>query len=434
MKGIVALVFIAVAGCGGGSTATTGPTQVPPLPAIPSTDLAGRVVNLFGQAVAGARVTIGAGSVVTTDAQGKFTVSNAAPAYDAAVAVEEPIAALNGPPSIGRAVVYRGLTRRDPVFYIPEMKVVQGSVVHSNSPPQTILSTGSSGGGQILLWAFTNALGFVATGDFTGAPKFFIWFGPSDAVNVGSLALLFASSGGITASGSAPFTAGEATSSITVPLTTTTPLTVSGTARPAAGCLIGVQEVVVPSSDGRTASVLASAGPRQPDGSVPFTIPVGFTNDLPLSLRIPVGCAILGTSVVARRLSPSTTNLDVNVPAPPQITAPAPFGTATSATSLTWTAPSGAVSVLHFDRIDTNGALLGTLDVATASTSTTFPDLTALGAVVLPGSTLNWRVESWGGVNGTDGLAATTGSGALLAGTGNFSHGVSESSTIVTQR
>src|SRR5438067_13378370 len=58
LKRTVALVFVVVASCGGGPTGITAPTQVPPLPTTSSFDVAGRVVNLFGQAVAGARVTI----------------------------------------------------------------------------------------------------------------------------------------------------------------------------------------------------------------------------------------------------------------------------------------------------------------------------------------------------------------------------------------
>jgi len=90
--------------------------------------------------------------------------------------------------------------------------------------------------------------------------------------------------------------------------------------------------------------------------------------------------------------------------------------------------------VVHFDNRDATGLLAGTLDVVTASTSTTFPDLTALGALVLPGSALEWHVETWGGVTGTDAFAATTGFGALLAGTVDLSHGVSETSTVTVSR
>ena len=132
------------------------------------------------------------------------------------------------------------------------------------------------------------------------------------------------------------------------------------------------------------------------------------------------------------------TSFAIDVPAPPQITAPAARATVTVTTPLQWTAPKAAVSVLHFERIDRNGFILGTLDVATASTSTTFPDLTSLRATVVPGAApfdASLHMETWGGVTGTNGLAdATTGFGALLAGTVDFSHGISDSIPVTISR
>ena len=61
-----------------------------------------------------------------------------------------------------------------------------------------------------------------------------------------------------------------------------------------------------------------------------------------MSLRIPATCQqTSATTVVARRLSPSTTTLDVDVPAPPVITGPPSGGTTSSTAPLTWTAPAG---------------------------------------------------------------------------------------------
>ena len=144
-----------------------------------------------------------------------------------------------------------------------------------------------------------------------------------------------------------------------------------------------------------------------------------------------VGCGIGGPGQQAQLPEGLQTAFDLDVPAPPSITATG--ATATLTTPLTWTAPAG-VSVVHFDRRDSTGLVVGTLDVAAASTSVTFPDLTALGAQVLPGSALEWHVETWGGVTSTDALAAATGFGALLACTVDFTHGVSDSSTVTISR
>ncbi|MFL5434285.1 MAG: hypothetical protein ACJ784_07215 [Myxococcales bacterium] len=108
------------------------------------------------------------------------------------------------------------------------------------------------------------------------------------------------------------------------------------------------------------------------------------------------------------------------------ITNPPAGGTTSSAAPLVWTAPAGSVSVVHFDRLESNGFISGTLDVATSSTSTSVPDLTALGAKIGGG----FHVEAWGGVTGMDAFADRNGFGKLLDGTGNFSQGVSESSVV----
>ncbi|MFL5409455.1 MAG: hypothetical protein ACJ79O_26850, partial [Myxococcales bacterium] len=115
---------------------------------------------------------------------------------------------------------------------------------------------------------------------------------------------------------------------------------------------------------------------------------------------------------------------------PPVITNPPSGGTTSSTAPLTWTAPAGSVSVLHFDHVESNGFISGALDLATTSRSASVPDLTALGAKVVPGVGIGWRVEAWGGLTGIDALADNNGFGALLAGTGNFSQGVSESSSV----
>jgi hypothetical protein len=94
-------------------------------------------------------------------------------------------------------------------------------------------------------------------------------------------------------------------------------------------------------------------------------------------------------------------------------------------TPFSWTAPAGAVSDAHFEVIDTNGYILGTLDIITAGTSTGFPDLSSLRAVVLPANTGGLTIEAWGGLASTDAAAAPSGFGAIYAGVGDFSRSLS---------
>ena len=430
MQRVLLVLLATLAACGGNPAVTSG-SIVPPLPGPIGSPVQGTVVNRFGEPVSGARVGIGTASRVT-NAQGKFTVPLVPQTYDAAVVVDDP-AVPPGFPPVSRAVVYQQLTRRDPVLFVPGLAVQPGTGTHST----TLQSLSTSGlTGVPLLWAFTNASGFVAAGVVTGAEMHFTWNGPPDAVNPGSLVAMIASAPqGITASGSVPVTA-AAPISVTVPVTAAPTITLSATARPPAGCGVVGLDVVIPASDGTTVTAARLFAPVVPGTSgVTVDSIIGFTNDVKLSLRISTTClSSSATSSVARRLprrlSPSTTVFDVDVPAPPVITSPAFGSPASSASPLAWTAPDGSISVLHFDRLESNGFISRTLDLATTSTSTAFPNLAALGVKVVPGLSFVWRVEAWGGLTGTDALADTSGFGGLLAGTGNFSHGVSASSSV----
>jgi len=330
---------------------------------------------------------------------------------------------------VSRAVVYQRLTRRDPVLFVPGLRMQPGTTNHST----TLQSVSTSGlSGVPLLWAFINGSGVVvAAGLVSEAEMRFVWNG-HDAVNPGSLVAMIASAPqGLTASGEVPVTAGDAPLSVTVPVTAARTITLSAIGRPPADpCRVASFDVVVPASDGTVVTAARFIAPVQP-GIATLDSIVGFTSEVPLSLRIGTICPpSSATTVVARSLSPSKTTFDIDIPAPPVITNPLSGGAPSAAAPLAWTAPEGSVSVLHFDLVESDGFISGTLDLATTSTSTRFPRLDTVQAKVGPGTTLRWRVEAWGGLTGTDALADARGFGALLAGTGNFSQGVSESSTV----
>jgi hypothetical protein len=51
-------------------------------------------------------------------------------------------------------------------------------------------------------------------------------------------------------------------------------------------------------------------------------------------------------------------------------------------------------------------------------------------ACPLPDTSMSAVIEAWGGISSTDAAAASSGLGALYAGTGDFSRGVSDASRI----
>jgi hypothetical protein len=232
---------------------------------------------------------------------------------------------------------------------------------------------------------------------------------------------------GITASGHVPMVASDAPLSATVPVTAAPTFTLSAIGRTPPGCSVESFDIVVPASDGTTVAAARFAvapGLARLDKAI-----VGFTDEVPLSLRVPAICGPGSpTAVAARRLSRATTSFDIDIPPPPVIVTTG--NSLSSSSPLVWTPPAGSISVVHFDRVESNGFISGTLDLATTSTSTVFPNLDSLRAKVVRGVRLAWHVEAWGGVTGTDALADTSGFGALLAGTGDFSHGVSVPSAV----
>ncbi|HZW90299.1 MAG TPA: carboxypeptidase-like regulatory domain-containing protein, partial [Myxococcaceae bacterium] len=106
--------------------ALTASGTVTVLPSSSTIEVAGRVLGMPGNPLPGMSVAIGA-SKVTTDADGRFSISGVTPPYEVAVA------APGTPPVAG---IYHGLTRPDPtlvfLFFVspgePNTGVVSGRV------------------------------------------------------------------------------------------------------------------------------------------------------------------------------------------------------------------------------------------------------------------------------------------------------------------
>ncbi len=395
---------VVAAGCGGSS----------------STAVTGTVLDRYRMPLEGARVSIGKEPVATTDAWGHFRVSSAAKSYDVAVTFDEPTvqSGLPVPPTVSRALVVKGLSRRDPTLYLPSAHTKFGGGLNHITSVQGVSETGASTANPPFLWGFVGAGGEISGQFSTGS---FAWHGP--APMEGKLAVLVEREPGmapqaITFAGHAAFRADDNfySTPVSVAVAPVSPLTIHLTEHVPVGCTFSHWNVVVP---GVANSTLV--GGSGSDTGV-FTAEVGYTDELPLSLRVVARCH-LASSFAARRISPTTTNFDVEVPAEPILTAPASGTKVTAATLFSWTAPASALAVVHLADIDANGFTLGTLDVMTTDTSFTFPDLTALSAEVVPGKAPTWLVDAWGPVTSTDAASDPSGFGKFLAGTGDFFHG-----------
>src|SRR5690349_4687130 len=114
---IIALALLFA--CGGGSDRPPSPPPPPPPPPGPpavSPTVTGLALDIRGQPIAGAQVRIGTLAPATTNADGRFSVDGAPQTYDATVVAQVP--ATQFVPAQSVAVVYAGLTRRDPTLWL----------------------------------------------------------------------------------------------------------------------------------------------------------------------------------------------------------------------------------------------------------------------------------------------------------------------------
>jgi Carboxypeptidase regulatory-like domain len=367
--------------------------------------VSGRVVDMSGQPIAGARVRVGSAAAVSTDAQGRFQVDAVSPRYDAAVVVD----------AANFAIVYSGLTRRDPTLYstIPMPYGPQ-------SPTQraTLLQSIRGTAFDVL-----DTQGVHTPGVPTSPPSVFFWYGPVPSkVRIAAVDL------GVQFSGHADVQVTEDQPlDVSIPATPTKPMLLSASVNPPQWCprAFVSRNVVLPGTwrSPAVSSTVTATGTSD--------VRIGWTDEVPLSFRATANCIgpmIPDDSItVARRITASMTTLQVDFPPPPVLVDPANGTSIPLYAAFTWTPPPGSVSVLRFFDANNASGLLPPprLDVVTSAATATFPDLSSLGARVGLNENYAWSVESWDGIASADAAADPTGLGAKLSGLGDFAHGIS---------
>jgi hypothetical protein len=331
-------------GDGGGGGA--GPTD---------TTVHGTIIDYYGHPVPDVPVTIGA-ETVQTDAQGKFTIADVAPTYDALFMVQ-PLGDESTPQPY--TWLYEGLTRRDPtlqVFRAFQWKYGKLEYTITNgqfgNPPYTYISVGTPNG-TYYDWADATS---------GSARSFFVtWAGPAAKLSGGLHALRFKSTDEAVA------TSFDAYYTQTVSLDASTMTTLSF-ALPAAnpalvtGMVSGT--VTSPSSSQRYNSVYARFSdnavipvvngaditgeafnylvPSIPGAELTFAACYGYyyTDE-----RSPLACAYQPASV-------GQNNLNVSIPSVPTLVAPIADATGISADASFQWASSASVFVFGIQDAD----------------------------------------------------------------------------------
>ncbi|MBF5043250.1 carboxypeptidase regulatory-like domain-containing protein [Aggregicoccus sp. 17bor-14] len=409
MKRLLSLLLCAttlLAACGGGDAPEEAPAPVAggavnpggsSGPQAPSTlAVRGTVLSAARQPVAGLAVLIVGQTPVNTDAAGRFSFSGVVPPYDLTV-----VDAANK-----EAAVYRQLRRADPTLVLftpdgtPRAAQLQGRVTGGHSPQDSDEFT---------------ALAFLAPGTFAqnaadGAGGYRMgvqWYGPSTVDGMlYALQLHYNASTGLPSgySGYAaqPLTLADGAISI-VPDLGLLPIT-SGTVSGAVSVPAGY------ALDGKGVGITldGAAGYYFPDRS---TSP-GFSYLLPY---IPGGQALLrahiskagggATEYLKAGVSVGAAQVSLAPQAPPESILPADGATRVDGQMrFSWTTFERGI---HLAIFEPESADAPRITVVTAETSTSLPDLAALGLALPPSTRYTWHVEAVGPLAGVDAAAST---------------------------
>jgi hypothetical protein len=361
--------------CGGAGT--PGQCGLPPI--------AGKVVDENGTPMATAKVVVvGQGTVATTDAGGAFTLPGVGHAYDIAAALG----------ASASAVVYRGVTRTDPILVLP---LPQASGARQATLAVTPTPSSPSGNTWAVGWAPPAATVVSQNGQssfgspVTGTNLAPTWSAPWTSLTGNLWAFERSSSGSYVRTGSLPgvTAVNGGTVNATVPMTTASSGTVSGTSAAAAGS--GLTTFWSTALQAETDNFLVMLDgksympPAVADGPFSFPAPVG-TN---FGLRITTSATGVDFGVQAcAHVTANQSNVNVTIPAGPAPLSPAAAATVAAASaSFQWTLAGASLFRFQLDSTSSR------LNIYTTATTETLPDLSALGWT-LPAGAYTWSLES----------------------------------------
>jgi hypothetical protein len=386
----------------------------------PSLTVTGRVVDLFRQPLPGLEVRLGA-TARTTDAEGRFTFVGVTAPYDLVVKRVSPL----------EGHVFKGLTRPDPVLPLigpapapARLAPVSGSLQGGDGFPlgptvvtALFFSAPEGFGGQYLFPGQGPAYGPFSASWYGAASEPGTLHGLQWSVDAQLLPAQFL------AYGSAPLapTDGVAATGQLLPLQPAATGYLSGTVAVPAGFTLASK------------TLWLTAGPFSgvflgTDGASGATFTYA-TPDVGLPVGLQATATRGGKSTTAYRagLLPSQV-IAIDLPAPPLLQAPAIGATGvTTGSTFAWTGFPGAIHVLFV--IPASGPAFV---VHLVGTSTTIPDLTAMGLPLAKGVAASWTVWGLGPFADLDAYAAPDRGLGLAGLDADASVGMAEPATFTT--
>ena len=190
----------------------------------PDLTVRGMVLNQQRLPAPNARVQINALPAQTTDAEGRFETPGVPDTYDIAIVATD-LSGLGGHPGANRAVVYRGLHRRDPRLYLPGLRA--GGAQFQSVVIGPVSLTGMPAGSRFSFLGFVDSRGVVDV-----ASSFVSWFGelpmPGRLVALaGDLNAAGALQPALTGAGSVPLTISGDKTPLVISIAATAPLEIA---------------------------------------------------------------------------------------------------------------------------------------------------------------------------------------------------------------
>jgi len=344
----------------------------------------GTVIGQFTGPLPNVPVIISGHPSTTTDASGNFTVSGVAMPYEATVVAT----------ASKRAMVYKGLTRPDPILYsvdlslamFPYSATLSGTISGGTGFPQpanhrtaVAFASDEAGGTNTAngaTGAYSLGLGWAGPVTTTGTIHGLQW---EEASTLPVTYKGYGTNAGVALADGGVFTGQNITMS-SIPTAT-----LSGTVIVPSGYSLGIK--IVSAVFGRAGSIDVVA-----DGSstASFSYATPSIPGVSLGLRVIASSSTGNTNIWRVGLDPSASGLTITIPVAPSQTLPVNAATNVDTTTVfSWTGFNQGVHLVYF-----NGPL-GEPDyyVVTGATSTTIPNLNTIG-LGLPASTAyQWQIR-----------------------------------------
>ena len=393
--------------------------------------VSGKVLGEEGKPLADALVLVVGKTAVTSDASGGFSVSGVTAPYDIAVVSSTKL----------NAIVYKGVTRKDPTLVlsngaeVPTYRAnVIGNIVNAQTPSATVrdpevVFVSSEGSSTSSTYDKTYSIYTTRpswTGSVTTTGSLFAFQGERQSAS----STLYTRFTGYGRRDNVGLANGATVERQHIPLSSVTSSFVAGTLSVPSGHTVLLKSVSMQLDAINPVYLFGEVGggtsfsyavPVVPQSN--FLVSAVSTSQGQQSSALGVKTSVAaGTNTVVLALKP-----------PPVQSQPADNATGVTRTNeFSWTASADSVHVALFEKNTDKGGTPFAISVVTKGATTTLPDLSALGMALPANTALEWSVQSHNPITSVDAMLAGVSGGRVPAGVTEFYLSTSSVRTFTT--